>query len=369
MPVSNNPSNNAATVQGPGPTGQEGYPVPTVPATGAIFPVSISSGGGGAATIADGADVTQGAIADAAVVGDLPGTVNAHLRGLTLQEADITASGTLAANGQTVTLQLSGRGAAVVSISGVWSGQVNLFADPGTGIFGVWYANNPAAQNSAQTFTTGNVTAWIVPVAGLTAIQLQAQAWASGTATIRIRACDVASAFNTNCGFSPQSINSQIQDITGLFANVPLSSTGANLFYRQAPFWQNGANLVLARTPGTFQTAQALAAGNTALWTPAAGKKFRLMRYLVTVTDDATRAAPGVLTVSLFDAAAGATGQAHDVYVPAVALVNTGALYQSGWIDLGNGFLSAAVNNVLNINLSAALVTGNVRVIACGTEE
>lgn len=36
-------------------------------------------GGGGAATIADGADVTQGAIADAAV-GDASGTVNAHLR-------------------------------------------------------------------------------------------------------------------------------------------------------------------------------------------------------------------------------------------------------------------------------------------------
>lgn len=42
-------------------------------------------GGGGAATIADGADVTEGAIADAAVTGDNPGTVNAHLRGITKQ--------------------------------------------------------------------------------------------------------------------------------------------------------------------------------------------------------------------------------------------------------------------------------------------
>jgi hypothetical protein len=39
-------------------------------------------GGGGPATIADGADVTQGAIADAAVSTDAAGTVNAHLRGL-----------------------------------------------------------------------------------------------------------------------------------------------------------------------------------------------------------------------------------------------------------------------------------------------
>jgi hypothetical protein len=38
--------------------------------------------GGGPATIADGADVTQGAIADAAVVGDVAGTLSAKLRGL-----------------------------------------------------------------------------------------------------------------------------------------------------------------------------------------------------------------------------------------------------------------------------------------------
>jgi hypothetical protein len=38
--------------------------------------------GGGAVTIADGADVTQGTIADAKVTGDVAGTVNAHLRGI-----------------------------------------------------------------------------------------------------------------------------------------------------------------------------------------------------------------------------------------------------------------------------------------------
>lgn len=41
-----------------------------------------SSGGGGAVTIADGADVTQGAIADASVTGDTAGTVSAKLRGI-----------------------------------------------------------------------------------------------------------------------------------------------------------------------------------------------------------------------------------------------------------------------------------------------
>jgi len=69
---------------------QEGLQVTIVDSTGAevsnpathVLNVSSGGGGGGAATIADGADVTQGAIADAAVNGDNPGTLSAKLRGL-----------------------------------------------------------------------------------------------------------------------------------------------------------------------------------------------------------------------------------------------------------------------------------------------
>jgi hypothetical protein len=43
---------------------------------------SGGGGGGGACTIAEGADVTEGSIADAAVVGDTSGTISAKLRGL-----------------------------------------------------------------------------------------------------------------------------------------------------------------------------------------------------------------------------------------------------------------------------------------------
>lgn len=56
-------------------------------ATGNPFPVTCisgcSGGSGGAVTIADGADVTQGAIADAASTAGGTGTVNAHMRFLT----------------------------------------------------------------------------------------------------------------------------------------------------------------------------------------------------------------------------------------------------------------------------------------------
>jgi hypothetical protein len=44
--------------------------------------VAAGGAGGGAVTVADGADVTQGAVVDAAVSTDASGTVNAHIRGL-----------------------------------------------------------------------------------------------------------------------------------------------------------------------------------------------------------------------------------------------------------------------------------------------
>lgn len=55
-----------------------------IAATGTSLNVNITGGGsgGGAVTIADGADVTQGALTDAKVVGDNSGTVSAKLRGL-----------------------------------------------------------------------------------------------------------------------------------------------------------------------------------------------------------------------------------------------------------------------------------------------
>lgn len=130
-----------------------------------------------------------------------------------------------------------------------------------------------------------------------------------------------------------------------------------------APVW------VRRRTINRFRSASATASGSTALWTPAAGKKFNLLRYMVIVTGNATQAAAGVLTIKLLDGASDMQ-QVHDVFVPNVALSTSGEIYMSPWIELGAlGFLSGVANNVLNINLSAALTSGNVRVIACGTEE
>lgn len=56
-------------------------------ASGTAGAISTTPTSGGAVTVADGADATQGAIADAAVTGDVAGTVNSHLRGVTKQLA------------------------------------------------------------------------------------------------------------------------------------------------------------------------------------------------------------------------------------------------------------------------------------------
>lgn len=131
----------------------------------------------------------------------------------------------------------------------------------------------------------------------------------------------------------------------------------------------NGSNWDRPRTPSNFKTVATAAAGNTAIWTPTGGKKFRLMRWRYTATENCTFAVGANLTISLFDGAAGATGQVDDITVPAVALATSGQLASSPWIDLGNGYQSVAANNVLNVNLSAALVTGTIRVQVAGTEE
>lgn len=73
-------------------TDPDGQITNTGPSVGGVYLVDpttqkaispAAAGGGGPVTVADGADVTQGSIADAAVTGDNAGTVNAHLRGLT----------------------------------------------------------------------------------------------------------------------------------------------------------------------------------------------------------------------------------------------------------------------------------------------
>lgn len=122
------------------------------------------------------------------------------------------------------------------------------------------------------------------------------------------------------------------------------------------------------RTPTTYKQAICSGANNNAVWTPQSGRKFRLMRFSLTIPGHATIAAAGQLIMQFNDGPSAGMPIYYPVYLPSAAANAFGA-WTTGWVDLGNGILSAAIDRVLNMNLSAAITNGWVHVNVCGTEE
>lgn len=123
-----------------------------------------------------------------------------------------------------------------------------------------------------------------------------------------------------------------------------------------------------ARTPTVFRQVSTAGTGSTAIWTPGAGNKFRLLGFRVQVTARAAATVAADLVIKLLDVALD-LGLASIVSIPAAGLT-AGDDYDSGWIPLGSfGILSAVAGNALNLNLSFALTAGLVNVNVCGTEE
>jgi len=144
-------------------------------------------------------------------------------------------------------------------------------------------------------------------------------------------------------------------------ALVP-SAIGNQLTIAQL-FGFNGTSFDRIRVANVFKSVLATAAGNTIVWTPVAGKKFRLMGYTLSVAG--TLAATGVELMKLTDAAGGTVIAQHQ----ATLTITTPTGDTQIGADLGQGFLSGAINRVLNVNLSAAITGGGVAVNAWGTEE
>lgn len=130
---------------------------------------------------------------------------------------------------------------------------------------------------------------------------------------------------------------------------TPSSTVG--LFTNGLAFKFNGSTWDRERTPNVFKTLSAVViTSETTIWTPAGGKKFRLMGFCL---------AQGVATgaVTLKDNTAGST----ILIIPP----NTIGVYMIS-PPMGNGILSAAANNVLTATgASTETLTGFV----FGTEE
>lgn len=120
------------------------------------------------------------------------------------------------------------------------------------------------------------------------------------------------------------------------------------------------------RAPNVFKSIVTTQASNVPVWSPAAGKKFRLMRVWMDVTADAAAATAGPVTISLLDNST-QIGIARSAYVPGTA--GSSASWQVT-MDLGpDGYVSSAPNSTLNVLLNRALTSGTVRVVVAGTEE
>lgn len=254
-----------------------------------------------------------------------------------------------------------------VHLTGTWSATVTFqTSNDGTNwVSAPLVPINTAAQSAAATAAFTGLYAG--PVGGRY-FRARTTAYTSGTVTGVVDLWALPA--------SPATVPVHVQDAslsvapvsTGLPSGDALSTfsgfAGPQLLYVA------GASAVWdrARTPNVFKSAVATASGNTALWTPTSGRKFRLLRYRISVTVDAAQTAGGVITVGLQDATTD-IGLSESVFVPTTAATTFGAGWSTGWINLGNGRVSSAANAVLNINLSAALTSGTVRVVACGTEE
>jgi hypothetical protein len=346
--------------------------------TGANTVGKVDQGAGGAsAWKVDGSAVTQ-PVSLAGTVTVAPGA-GAFNTNVTLLNAASTVS-----NGTAV--DVSAYTAIGITMTGGITGVVVLQGS----IDGTTWKNLPlvdvATTQQVAAMTTGNL--YRRSTVGLVWVRGAITTWAGGTVTLSahlIAAGDVGPNATALYGYSSSPGDKAIGamstfDGTGAaktaaydYAGAAISATGTTGYtavtnvLNAIPQFYNGSAMDAQRAITTRKSANTQASGNTAVWTPTTGKKFRIMRLMILLTGQATQTSSGTLTVSFQDNTTD-LGISVPIYVPALALNALGDAAPI-WIDLGNGALSATANSVLNVNLSAALTAGVVAVIALGMEE
>jgi hypothetical protein len=244
-----------------------------------------------------------------------------------------------------------------------------------------------ATPTLTYTLTASSNVSFAIPTAAWAAVRVRLSTVISGTGTVNIGMTASAAQDGAIVQVIPLLVNTKVSSGTSAtaiadnLANVDIFQSSTNqifgLYVADSVYggaFSGTANTALQgwskeRTPTVFKTVQATASGNTAVWTPGTGNKFRLLKLFVEVTDNASLASGGVLTINFQDATT-SINISFDVFVPSTAVTTVIGDGLEQELDLGKfGILSAAANNALNVNLSSALATGNVRVIAMGTEE
>lgn len=286
-----------------------------------------------------------------------------------------TVTLTVTANGPTAAIDVSN--ASVVSLQFTATGSGATFAWQQSHDGAAWTAFSMTPSSNVSTFTTAATATvgvlWTGPKLGKY-FRLNVTGTVTGTYTVVVAAHSLAlpATQPIYIAGNASTLATSVSSLSGISTGTSVTNSdamGLNSTPGLAsfPFVFTGGSWDRSRVPLVAKSATATASGDTALWTPAAGKKVRLMRYKVEVTGNASTTGGAVIDVVLRDATT-ALAASCSLYVPSAAGTSLGS-YSTGWVDLGQGVLSAAANNVLNINLSAALTTGKVRVVCAGTEE
>ena len=120
------------------------------------------------------------------------------------------------------------------------------------------------------------------------------------------------------------------------------------------------------RTPSTYKWASCTTAAATIVWSPSAGKKFRLMGGVIVSL--AGLAAAALQKINFLEETLGTFGLEFQLYLPAAA--NIGTLGTVIPFTLGpNGYLASAADKDLTVSMTANLTAGAVSVTVWGTEE
>lgn len=121
------------------------------------------------------------------------------------------------------------------------------------------------------------------------------------------------------------------------------------------------------RTPTVFKYGNlTTGAMSMTVWTPVAGKKFRLLGYTLDISNDIAEAA---LDTAVLVRDGGNIIFDHACTIPAVSIATVAGGKSIIVVLNGNGYLSTVINQTITVTVGANLTAGRITMTAWGTEE